>query len=76
MRTSNSLIGPTRRHLMSMVEEMKKEEKLSYGVNIRVQIRDGMLSTLIKLNQFKPRDFMRTSDSISIDHSTSDLDSQ
>jgi hypothetical protein len=61
---------------MSIQEEMKKEDRSLPGRDIMERIRDGRSSILTKLKQFNPRDFMRTSDSTSTDHSTSDPDFQ
>jgi hypothetical protein len=61
---------------MFIQEEIKKNNKLSSGVIMERRTRDGLLSILIKLNQFKLRDLQKNSDSTSTDHSTSDQDSQ
>jgi len=62
MRRNNSSIGPTRRLLMFIQEEMKKEDKLSFGVTTERQTRDGLLSILIKLKQFLLRELTKISD--------------
>jgi hypothetical protein len=56
IKRNNSSTGLTRRLLISMVEEMKKEEKLSYGATMERQTRDGLLSILTKLKLFNQRD--------------------
>jgi hypothetical protein len=56
MRRNNLSIGPTRKLLMSIQEEIRKDNKLLSGVIMERQTRDGLFSILIKLSQFKLRD--------------------
>jgi hypothetical protein len=76
MLTNTSSTSKTERHLMSIQEEMRKEDKSSFGTNMERLTRDGRSSILTKLRKCKVREFIRTSDSTSIDHSISDPDSQ
>jgi len=59
---------------MFTVVKMKKVDKSLSGTNIMVQTRDGRSSILTKLKKYRTKDSMRTSVSISTDHSTSDQD--
>jgi len=70
MKENNSSTGQIIRHLMSMVEKMKKEEKLSSGPNILETTRNGMLYILTNLRTSLRKELMKSSDSMSIDHST------
>jgi len=64
------------RHLMYMEEKMKKLGKSLPGRDTMVQTRDGRLSILIKLPRLLHQELMKTLDSTSTDHSTSNLDFQ
>jgi len=75
-RKNNSSTGQMARPLMSMVERMKKVEKLLSGTSTKELTRDGEFCMLIRLRKFNQRDFMKISDSILVDHSTLDPDSQ
>ena len=75
-RKNNSSTGQMAKHLMSMVERMKKEDKLSFGASIMELTRDGEYFILTKLKKFNPRDLTKTSDGTLTDHSTSNPDSQ
>ena len=55
---------------MSMVERMKKEDKLSCGASIMEPTRDGEFCILTKLKKFNPRDLTKSSDGTLTDHST------
>jgi len=59
-----------------MEERMKKEERLSFGTDTMVPIRDGKSSILTKPRRNQPRDLTQTSACIVTDHSTSDQDFQ
>jgi hypothetical protein len=72
IQMSTSSTFRTRNALMSMVEEMKKVDKLSFGTNTMVQTRDGRLHTLMKPRRKLLKDLMKNSDSTSTDHSTLD----
>jgi hypothetical protein len=74
MKMNTSSTGTTRSALTCTQEEMKKQDKLSPGIDIMERTRDGKSSTLMMPRRFKVKDFMKTSDSTSIDHSTSDPD--
>jgi hypothetical protein len=73
---NTSLMSITRRHLMSIKERMLKDKKLLSGRSTMDSIRDGELFMLTKQAKKLPRDMTKISDSISIDSSTSDQDSQ
>jgi hypothetical protein len=62
--------------LMSVEAKMKKEDLLSSGRNMVELTKDGRLSIKMKLKRFKKKDFMKTLDGISTDHSISFLDFQ
>jgi len=57
-------------------ERMKKEERSLPGTSTREQTRDGRLFMLTRLLRLQLRDLTKTSDSMSIDHSTSCQDFQ
>ena len=76
MRENISSIGPTRKLLMFQEEKMLKDKLLSSIRSTTEQIRDGMLSILIKLIRLLIRDLSRNSDSMPTDHSTLFQDSQ
>jgi hypothetical protein len=44
------------KHLMYMVEKMKKEDQSLSGTSMKEPTRDGRLSILTKLRSHKPRD--------------------
>jgi hypothetical protein len=76
MKEDSSRIFKTERSLMFMETEMKKEEMSLSGRDMEVPTRDGESSMLTKQERPKPRDLTETSDSTSIDHSTSDQECQ
>jgi len=53
---------------------MKKPEELLYGTTMEELNRNGKSSILMNQNQLQLKDTVKNSDSISTDHSTSDLD--
>jgi len=55
---------------------MKNTEVLSCGRDMVERTRDGRLSTLMENKKLRLKDSMKNLVSISIDHSTSDLDYQ
>jgi hypothetical protein len=60
---------------MLLDPKMKKVKLLELPIDLRMQrIKDGRLSILIKLLRQEPRDSIRSSVSISTDHSISDQD--
>jgi hypothetical protein len=61
---------------MSFKERILKDKSVLCIKSIMDLIRDGKLSTLTKLPRRDPRDLTVNTDSTSIDHSTSDQDSQ
>jgi hypothetical protein len=69
-------MSKTIRHLMSIKVRMLKDKKLLSGRSTMVSTRDGELSIQIKQPRKLQRDTIKTSDSTSIDSSTSDQDSQ
>jgi hypothetical protein len=71
-----SLTSKTERHLMSMEEKMRKEDKSLSGTSMERPTRDGRSSILTKQIKNKKRDLMMTSVSTSTDHSISDQDFQ
>jgi hypothetical protein len=73
---NTSSIQTTRRHLMFSKERILKDKKSLSGRDIMVLTKDGELSTLINLSRKELLDLTKNSDSISIEHSTSDQDSQ
>jgi hypothetical protein len=56
--------------------KMLRDRISRFTEDITEQIRDGRYSILTRRQRLKPRDSMKNSDSISIDHSTLDQDSQ
>jgi hypothetical protein len=76
MKVDNSSISTTRKLLMYMVTEMKKQERSLSGEDTMVQTRDGQLSILIRLLRNKLLDTPKNGATISADHSISDQDFQ
>jgi len=75
IKENNSLMRKEK-HLMSMVDKIKKEEKLSSGADIKELTKDGELSILTKQRRLQKKALTMTSDSTSTDHSTLSLDFQ
>ena len=73
-RMDTSSIGTTEKQLMSMEAKMKKEERSLFGRDTMELTKNGRLSILTKPTQFKPRVLTKILDSMSTDHSTSDLE--
>jgi hypothetical protein len=69
---TTSATSKTKDALMLLELRMKKEPQLVLQRRLRKPNRDGELFILTRLMMNKTRDFPRTSDSISTDHSTSD----
>jgi hypothetical protein len=61
---------------MSIKERMLKDNKLLSGIDTMDSTRDGELSIPTKLPRKEDLDSIENMDSISTEHSTSDLDSQ
>jgi hypothetical protein len=76
MKMNTSSIGRTERLLMSQEERIKKDNQLSFGVNMEATTRDGMLSILTPIRDHKRRDLIKNSDSFAINHSTLSQNSQ
>jgi hypothetical protein len=76
MKDNTSSTSTTRRHLMSMEEKMKKQERSLSGEDTTEPIRDGESSILIKLLRNQKLDTAKNGASISTDYSTSDQDFQ
>jgi hypothetical protein len=66
---------PTDASMYSKVK-MLKDRISKYMEDITEPIRDGRYSILTRRQRLKPRDSMKNSDSILIDHSTLDLNFQ
>jgi predicted DNA-binding protein (MmcQ/YjbR family) len=71
IRIANSSTGTTTRSLTLEEVKTKKDNKLEFGAITEVDTNNGKLFILIKQRAHKPRVSLKTSDSISIDHSTS-----
>jgi len=76
MKNHNSLIGQITKLSLSMERKTRKAKQLSSMATRIEETRDGELCILIKQKLLKQRDSTRNSDSISIDLSISDQDSQ
>jgi hypothetical protein len=61
---------------MSIKTRILKDKRLSSGRDITAGTRDGESSMLTNLPRKEPRDMIVNTDSISIEHSTSDQDFQ
>jgi len=70
IKMSTSSIGRIRNALMLLEAKMLKVELLLLGRDTMVLIRDGRSSILTRQKALKPRELMKTSDGMSIDHST------
>jgi hypothetical protein len=57
---------------MSKEVKMKKDTRSKCGTTMEAKLSNGKLSMLTKLRRNKPRDWLKTSDSMPTDHSTSD----
>jgi len=64
------------RYLMLQVQRIMKVNQLLCGARMVEQTRDGQLFMLINQPRSKIRELTMNSDSMSTDHSTSDLDFQ
>jgi hypothetical protein len=76
MKDNTSPISQTERSSISQETKIEKDKMFISGRDMVVQIRDGELSILINQPRKRLREFSETSDSMSADHSTSDLDFQ
>jgi hypothetical protein len=76
MKDNTSPISQTERSSISQETKTEKDKMFISGRDMVVQIRDGELSILINQPRKRLREFSETSDSMSADHSTSDLDFQ
>jgi hypothetical protein len=76
MKENSSQMLLTTEYLMLKVEKIKKHRMFLYGRDTEERIRDGRSSMLTKLDQPKRRELVKTSVSMSTDHSISDLDFQ
>jgi len=54
--TANSSTGPITRYLMSQELKMLKATQLEYGLTVRLDLNNGKLSILTKLEKLKLRD--------------------
>jgi hypothetical protein len=73
--TSATFKRPTDASMYSKVK-MLKARMSKYMEDTTVPTKDGRYSILTRRQRLKPRDSMKNSDSISIDHSTLDQDCQ
>jgi hypothetical protein len=62
--------------LMSSKVRTRKDKLFRFIIDTMVPTKDGRFSILTRRQRLKPRDSMKNLDSISIDHSTLDQDSQ
>jgi hypothetical protein len=73
---NTSLTSRTIRHLMSSKERMLKDKRSLLGKNTMDLTRDGELCMLTQQRKKEQADGIKNTDSISIDHSTSDQECQ
>jgi hypothetical protein len=71
-----SLTSKTTKHLMFLVEQIKKVKPLLYMESMVRSTKDGELFILTKLIRFKRRDLTKILDGMSTDHSTWSQDFQ
>jgi phage-related protein len=73
---NNSLTSKMEKHLMFQEQKILKGKLLSFTDLTTRSIKDGELSILISQKRNQLKDLTKTSDSISIDHSTLSQDFQ
>jgi hypothetical protein len=75
MKDNSSQISKTKRYLMFLETEILKDKMFTSGRDMEVQTRDGELSMKLKKLRKELKEWVDM-DSESVDHSTSDQDSQ